>query len=69
MGADGKVSTDAAHVLGYVGNADFVTLAVCFVQYVPAGLILAWAYARSGSLWVSILIHTAANFVSMLIMR
>lgn len=58
----------AVHVAGYVGQEDGMTLAVCFLQYIPAGLILAWSCERSGSLFASILIHAAINASSILLL-
>ena len=58
-----------AHVLGYVTLMDFGTLVLSFIQYLPAGFALAWAYRRSGSLFASILIHMSVNQVGMLLMR
>ena len=51
----------AVHVVGYIGQADRLTLFLCALQYVPAGLILAGAYRYCGSIFAPILIHTAAN--------
>lgn len=49
------------HVAGYIGQASPATLALCTLQYIPAGLILALSYRSSGSVLAPILIHTAAN--------
>ena len=58
-----------AHVLNYVGLESFRTLALCFVQYLPAGFALAWSYRRSGSIFAPVLIHMAVNQTGMLLMR
>ena len=58
-----------AHVLGYVTLMDFGTLVLSFIQYLPAGFALAWAYRRSGSIFASILIHMSVNQIGMLLMR
>ena len=58
-----------AHVLNYVGMESFRTLALCFIQYLPAGFALAWAYRRSGSIFASVLIHMTVNQTGMLLMR
>ena len=58
-----------AHVVGYITMYDIGTLAICFLQYLPAGFALAWAYRRSGSIYASILIHMSVNQVGMLLMR
>ena len=57
------------HVVGYIGMADLLTLALCFIQYLPAGFALAWSYRRSGSIFTSVLIHMSVNQIGMLFMR
>ncbi len=56
------------HVSGYIGAADPITLLLCFAQYIPAGICLAFVYEKSGSLLPSVLIHTAVNAIGMLAM-
>jgi len=58
-----------AHVLGYVTMADWTTLVLCFLQYLPAGFALAWSYRRSGTIFAPILIHMTVNQTGMLLMR
>ena len=58
-----------AHVLGYVTLMDFGTLVLSFIQYLPAGFALAWAYRHSGSIFAPVLIHMCVNLVGMLLMR
>ena len=53
-----------AHVLNYVGMESFRTLALCFLQYLPAGLWLAWSYIKGESIFVPIFIHAAVNFIT-----
>lgn len=57
------------HVMNYMGTVAPLTLILCFLQYIPAGVCLAAAYRLSGSLLCPILIHTAVNAVSMLSVR
>lgn len=57
------------HVIGYIFHYDVLTLALCFLQYLPASLCLAWAYERSGSIVTPILIHIAVNQLSLQFMR
>ena len=40
------------------------TILIYLVQYIPAGLVLAWVYERCGSIWASILLHMAVNAMS-----
>lgn len=63
------VAFSLAHVLNYVGMEGFGTLAICFVQYLPAGFALAWCYHRSGSIFAPILVHMVVNQNGMLLMR
>lgn len=51
----------AVHIMGYIGQADPLTLTLCALQYIPAGLILAAAYQGCGSIIAPIFIHAAAN--------
>lgn len=55
----------AVHTMNYVGKYDIPSLLLAFLQYVPAGLILAWAYRKSGSIFASILIHSMVNAISL----
>lgn len=57
------------HVIGYIGSYDTLTLALCFLQYIPAGICLAWAYVRADSILAPILIHMTVNQVGILAMR
>ncbi len=57
------------HVMGYVGLYDGLTLLLCFVQYLPAGAILAWAYERSDTVIIPIVMHIIINQISLLAMR
>ena len=57
------------HVMGYIGQYDWLTLVLCFLQYIPAGLWLAWAYEKSDSIFAPILIHTAINAIGIYAMR
>ena len=38
---------------------------LAFLQDLPAGLCLAWAYERSGSIWVPIGMHMLINAMSL----
>ena len=59
----------ALHVLGYIGAYPAQVLAVCCLQYLPAGICLAWAYERADSILAPILIHGAVNAVSIFSLR
>lgn len=59
----------AIHVMGYWGQASHLTLVLCFVQYIPAGIWLAWAYRRGGNIFASVLMHSCINAIGIYLMR
>ena len=54
----------AIHILGYIGRYAPLELLMAFLQYLPAGLCLAWAYTKADTIFAPILIHAAVNAVS-----
>lgn len=62
------VAFSAVHILGYVGSYDFISFCLAFVQYLPAGLCLAWAYRASGTIFAPIAMHTIINLIGVLIL-
>ena len=59
----------AIHVAGYINSYDWSLLALSVLQYIPAGLCLAWVYCRADNIWASILIHITINQIGMQTMR
>jgi membrane protease YdiL (CAAX protease family) len=59
----------AIHVFRYIGLYSPDLLLLCFLQYVPAGVILAFSYEKADSLFTPILIHTAVNALGMIALR
>ena len=59
----------AIHVVGYLGVYSGDILLLCFLQYIPAGLCLSWAYAQADSVFAPILIHTLINAIGICAMR
>lgn len=57
------------HVSAYIGSYEWTVLALCFVQYLPAGLMLAWCYEKSNTIFTPILIHTIINAFGIYAMR
>ena len=49
------------HILGYIGIYSPVELLLAVLQYLPAGLCLAWSYTRADTIFAPILIHAAVN--------
>ena len=56
----------SVHLMGYVGVYSSLHLALAFLQYVPAGFALAWAYRRSGSIFAPMVMHAVINALGML---
>ncbi|MCI2056991.1 MAG: CPBP family intramembrane metalloprotease [Oscillibacter sp.] len=52
------------HVWQYALVNQDITYFLLMVQYLVPGLVLAWAYDYSGTLWSSVLLHMAANALS-----
>lgn len=59
----------ALHVVGYIGHYEPLRLVMCFVQYIPAGLCLAFAYVKADTIWAPILMHISINQIGILAMR
>ena len=59
----------ALHVVGYIGFYEPLHLAMCFLQYIPAGLCLAFAYVKADTIWAPILMHMSINQIGILAMR
>lgn len=53
----------AIHVAGYWGSFEPLHLILCFIQYIPAGVVLAAVYELSGSIFAPVLIHMAVNAI------
>ena len=52
------------HIIGYLGKYSAWELLLAVAQYLPAGLCLAWSYARSDTIFAPILIRAAINFIT-----
>ena len=57
------------HVIGYIGLYDWQILCLCLVQYLPAGIALAWAYEKADTIVAPILMHITINLTGILAMR
>ena len=53
------------HIIGYIGQYSALELIIAILQYLPAGLCLAWSYTRADTIFAPILIHAAINFIGM----
>ena len=54
------------HIVGYIGSYDLVSFLLAFVQYLPAGICLAFAYRKADSILAPILIHMTINLIGLL---
>ena len=52
------------HILGYIGLYSPLELVLAVLQYLPAGLCLAWSYIRGDTILAPILIHAAVNYIT-----
>ena len=52
------------HVWQFAVKRQDITYFLLMVQYLVPGLVLAWAYDHTGTLWSSVLLHAAANALS-----
>ncbi len=51
------------HILGYIGAYSPLELLMAVLQYLPAGLCLAWAYTKADTIFAPIAIHAAINYI------
>lgn len=54
-----------SHVWTFALSAWDVSYLTLMLQYLAPGLVFAWAYDRSGTLWTSILLHAAVNALAL----
>lgn len=57
------------HILGYIGTYSPLELVMAFLQYLPAGLCLAWAYTKADTIFAPILIHAIINAAAIGLVR
>ena len=57
------------HIMGFLGRYTALELLLAVIQYLPAGFCLAWAYARSNTIFAPIVIHAAVNYIGIQQMR
>ncbi len=57
------------HILGYIGRYSAMELLMAFLQYLPAGLCLAWTYTKSDTIFAPIVLHALINAISIGLLR
>jgi membrane protease YdiL (CAAX protease family) len=55
------------HVWQFAVVSQDITYFLLMVQYLVPGIILAWVYERSGTLWTSIILHAVTNALAVLV--
>lgn len=57
------------HIIGYIQSYTPLELILCFLQYLPAGLCLAWSYTKSDTIFAPIVVHALINAVGIYRLR
>ena len=52
------------HILGYLGTYSPLELLMAVLQYLPAGLCLAWTFVRGDTIFAPIVVHAAINYIT-----
>jgi len=52
------------HVLSFLALIPTASLLLMMLLYIPAGVGLAYAYEKSGSIWTAIFLHAGMNFIA-----
>ena len=52
------------HILGYLGAYSPLEILIAVLQYLPAGLCLAWSYTKAETIFAPIFIHAAVNYIT-----
>jgi len=55
------------HIVGYIGEYSPLGFLLAFLQYLPAGIALCFAYVRAGTIFAPILLHTAINTIAIIL--
>lgn len=53
------------HILGYAGQYSPLEMLLALLQYLPAGLCLAWSYTKADTIFAPIAIHAVVNFITL----
>lgn len=53
------------HILGYAGQYTPLEILMAVLQYLPAGLCLAWSYTKADTIFAPIAIHAVVNFITL----
>ena len=53
------------HILGYARLYTPLEILMAVLQYLPAGLCLAWSYTKADTIFAPIAVHAAVNFITL----
>ena len=53
------------HIVSSIGSQSPAELLRSFLEYLPGGFMMSWAYQRTGTIWGSVTLHSFCNLVSM----
>ena len=59
----------AVHIVGFITQYSPLELLLSFLQYLPAGLCLAWTYTKADCIFAPIAMHTVINAVAIAALR
>lgn len=59
----------AVHIVSFLGVYSPLHLVLAFLQYLPAGLWLAWCYTKSGTIYGPMVMHALINAYSFRLLR
>ena len=52
------------HIIGFLGSYTPLEILLATLQYLPAGLCLAWSYTKAETIFAPIFIHAAVNYIT-----
>ncbi len=52
------------HIVGFLGTYSPLEILLATLQYLPAGLCLAWSYTKAETIFAPIFIHAAVNYIT-----
>ena len=52
------------HIVGFLGVYSPLEILMAVLQYLPAGLCLAWSYTKAETIFAPIFIHAAVNYIT-----
>lgn len=63
------VAFSLIHIVLYIPDMTLMHFLMSFLQYLPAGIVLAWVYGRTDTIVTPILMHTLINLFGIFVVR